>query len=242
MRRMIMQRTNDSRIIDLFLSIRNCVNFRDFLSRETQHQHHNTNCHYFGFAYSAFMARTFLIIDGYNLMHAAGLARRSYGPGGFERSRIQFLKQLSNYLDDTAAADAIVVFDSGQNSAGEQQQESNSRIKILYSQDSLDADSEIERILNSHSSPRQVLVVSSDHRLHKSARRRRARCIDSEDFWNLLIAGQSIEHPAASRTRKTNPSKSSPDHPTPPIDDDMLLDFLNIDVSEIKRSVRKEDR
>ena len=33
------------------------------------------------------MLRRYLIIDGYNLMHARGLARRTYGPGQLERCR-----------------------------------------------------------------------------------------------------------------------------------------------------------
>ena len=188
------------------------------------------------------MARTFLIIDGYNLMHAAGLGRSRYGPGDFERSRIRLLKQLTNHLDAGVAADAIIVFDSGQNSSGDPQQESASPLSVRYSQNGLDADSEIEALLSSHSSPRQVLVVSSDHRLHKAAHRRRAQCIDSEKFWSLLVSGRSGWTSARRNDQKAGVAESQLENSSPPVDDETLREFLNIDVAEIKRSVRKEGR
>jgi len=186
------------------------------------------------------MARTFLIIDGYNLMHAAGLGRSRYGPGDLERSRIRLLKQLSNLMDSNIAADAVVVFDSGQNSSGEPQQEFASPISVLFSQNGMDADTEIESMLTSHSSPRQVLVVSSDHRLQKAADRRRAQHIDSETFWNQLIAGHSGWMSAEKSDQKSNAATSQLENTPLPVDDDLLREFLNIDVAEIKRSVRKE--
>ncbi len=184
------------------------------------------------------MSRLFLIIDGYNLMHAAGLARSSYGPGDLERCRNRFVKQLGNLLDESAAADTIVVFDGQSASSSDSAGNTTSPLRVLFSTTGSDADTEIETLLRNHSSPRQVLVISGDHRLHKAARSRRAQCIDSEDFWQLLQS-------------ESGPSKlSGPVHRTDPpstddfntADADYAQDFLNIDIGEIKRSLRKEDR
>lgn len=191
------------------------------------------------------MARLFLIIDGYNLMHSAGLGRTSYGPGDLEQCRRRLVQQLAIRLDDTVAADAVVVFDAVQGLHGEPSpEEVSAPLKVRFSRGGLDADSEIELLLNSHSSPQRVLVISSDHRLHKAARRRKAKCLDSEDFWKLLESGDSVH---VLRKRATRPDTgrdatlsrepvSSSDEP------DYAQEFLNIDINEIKRSVRKEDR
>ena len=40
------------------------------------------------------------LFDGYNLLHAAGLARANYGPGDLERARTALLLKVSDGLDD----------------------------------------------------------------------------------------------------------------------------------------------
>ena len=44
----------------------------------------------------------------------------------------------------------------------------------------------IEEIVRTHSSPKQLIVVSSDHRLHKAALRRNAQPIDSDVWYDNL--------------------------------------------------------
>ena len=53
---------------------------------------------------------------------------------------------------------------------------------VRYARDYPDADSLIEELIQSDSAPRSLLVVSSDHRIQRAARRRRAGMIDS-DLW-----------------------------------------------------------
>ncbi len=40
-----------------------------------------------------------LLIDGYNLMHVAGIVGRGVGPGGLERSRLALLNFLAESLE-----------------------------------------------------------------------------------------------------------------------------------------------
>ena len=44
------------------------------------------------------MAAPFHIIDGYNLLHAAGLGRPTYGPGDLQRVRNRLLSHLRTHL------------------------------------------------------------------------------------------------------------------------------------------------
>ena len=52
-----------------------------------------------------------LLIDGYNLLHAAGLARRRYGPGGLEKARGSLLGFLAASLGNETSQ-TTVVFDA----------------------------------------------------------------------------------------------------------------------------------
>jgi len=132
------------------------------------------------------MPQPFLLIDGYNLMHAAGLFRVSYGPGQFEKWRMRFLQELSARLTPAERRRAVVVFDApatAEKGVGRQVVEG---LEVLFARSTKDADDVIEDLIAEHSAPRQILLVSSDHRLQKAARRRRGRSIDSEDFVTRL--------------------------------------------------------
>lgn len=196
------------------------------------------------------MARLFLVIDGYNLMHAAGLGRSEYGPGELERNRNRLLHQIAGVLDKNVAADATVVFDAHLSSPRLTEgvlQTRSSPLSVCFSRDGRDADEEIERILDTHSSPRQVLVVSSDHRLHKAASRRKAGCMDSEDFLRQFEEVESDRRPGAGSSQRQESAGAKPDmapdrRESHPATADYVEDFLRIDINDLKRSVRKETR
>ena len=58
------------------------------------------------------MAAPFLIVDGYNLLHAAGLARMLYGPGDLERARQRLLSLLAERLRSDERRRCRIVFDA----------------------------------------------------------------------------------------------------------------------------------
>lgn len=128
----------------------------------------------------------YLIIDGYNLMHAMGLAKRRYADGELERCRQRMQRQLAEVLDEEALAKATVVYDAFESVSDDHRTFRDRGMKIQFAPKGKCADSEIEEILRTHSVPKRVLVVSSDHRLHKAANARKASVIDSEDFWSTL--------------------------------------------------------
>ncbi|MBI5761867.1 MAG: NYN domain-containing protein [Planctomycetales bacterium] len=132
------------------------------------------------------MPSRFLIIDGYNLLYAAGMGRASYGPGDLERCR----RRLQNFLADklTAAelSRASVIFDARLPPTDAPRLQMHGPLRILFASPHGDADLFIEELLAAHSSPKQVTLVSSDHRLQKVARNRRAKHIDSEVFFDDL--------------------------------------------------------
>ena len=135
------------------------------------------------------MGKQFLLIDGYNLLHAAGLAGDRYGPGQFEKCRQRLLQKLADRLSETQRERTTVIFDAQDAPPDVPAVQKFARIAVVFSVGS-DADTMIEAMLESHSAPRQVLVVSSDHRLQKAASRRKAKSIDSETFWELAAGDE----------------------------------------------------
>jgi len=132
-----------------------------------------------------------LLIDGYNLLHAAGLARRTYGPGEFERTRRRLLKLLAVQLFRGERERTTVVFDARERLLGPTPPTTIDGIRVLFADG--DADSEIERLIQRNSAPRRLHVVSSDHRLQRAARRRRAKFFDSEAFLSRIAARPTPE-------------------------------------------------
>lgn len=158
------------------------------------------------------MAIPYLIIDGYNLMHAAGIARRNYAAGDLERCRRRLELRVSASLSSSALPRTTIVYDAFGSPGNDDRAGRSQGLKILFAEQGQDADGEIELLLDQHSSPRQVIIVSSDHRLHKAARRRKARCVDSEVFL------QQLESEPATRSRKP-PNR----HIKPPIETEAEL-------------------
>lgn len=149
-----------------------------------------------------------LLIDGYNLAHAAGLMGRRLGPGGLERARDRLLGLLAASLTAEEISRAIVVFDAGPEAPRDRpRHELLHGISVRYAQLGEEADDELERLIAADSTPRQLTVVSGDHRLHRAARRRRAQAVDSES-WLVEI-----------RQRRTAPPSppTSPAKPTAPL-------------------------
>lgn len=150
------------------------------------------------------MAIPFLIIDGYNLMHAAGIARQRYAAGEMERCRKQLQLKIASMLEAKALARTTLVYDAFASISDDQRVFRKHGMKIVFAPMGQDADSVIEELLQKHSAPRQIIVVSSDHRLHKAAKRRKARCVDSEVFMQQI----ETEKPLSGRRRR--PSQSDP--------------------------------
>ena len=133
------------------------------------------------------VARPFVIIDGYNLMHAAGFARQRYGPGGLERAREQFLRALIAMVTPEMQPRTTVVFDAFDSPGNENRQSRRESVTVLFAGAGGDADSLIEQLIADHSAPRQVRVVSDDRRLKRAAQKRKARSWSSLDYWEKLV-------------------------------------------------------
>ena len=132
------------------------------------------------------MARPFLILDGYNVMHAAGLGHFRSRQGALEKARASLLRLIADSLTDRERTRTHVVFDAMNAPTGLARTYQIHTLKVEFAAPGHDADTVIEDLIRDHNSPRQVRIVSSDHRIQKAARRRRCRFVDSEVWLHEL--------------------------------------------------------
>jgi len=132
------------------------------------------------------MAAPFLLIDGYNLMHAAGLTRATYGPGDLARLRHQLLVKLARRLGTEERQRCTVVFDAVDAPPNLPGRFKHEEMVILFPKPGHEADELIETLISAHSAAKRLTVVSSDHRLQNAIRRRRGTAIDSDVFLKQL--------------------------------------------------------
>ena len=145
-----------------------------------------------------------LLIDGYNLLHASGILGRGIGPGSLERSRNALLNFLAESLPERELARTTVVFDAREAPPGLPRTLTFRGMTVRFAPRGSDADEQIEELVAANSAPRRLTVVSSDHRLHRAARRRRAKAIDS-DAWYLEVLRKRI-HRASPKHRPAKPA------------------------------------
>jgi uncharacterized protein len=149
-----------------------------------------------------------LLIDGYNLLHATGITGRGRGPGGFERSRLALLNFLAESIDPAELPGTTVVFDASDAPAGLARVVNHRGITVRFASQHAEADDLIESLICDCTTPRRLLVVSSDHRIQRAARRRRSQTLDS-DVW-------FVELLRARRERQAAPT-GAPERPAVPL-------------------------
>jgi predicted RNA-binding protein with PIN domain len=144
-----------------------------------------------------------LIIDGYNLLHVTGIVGGG-GPGSLQRCRESLLHFLAVSLDAEVCSQTTVVFDAAEAPPGLPRTVTYRGMTVRYASDYADADALIEKLIREDHAPRSLLVVSSDHRIQRAARRRRAAYEDS-DVWYEKIWSERLARGRADASE--NPEK-----------------------------------
>ena len=122
-----------------------------------------------------------ILIDGYNLLHASGV----FGSGGrtpLASSREALLDWLGAVLSEDQRRRTTIVFDARNAPPGLPRTGKKHGLRIRFAPRGCEADDMIEELIVEHTAPRSLVVVSSDHRIHRAAKRRRATPIDSDQW------------------------------------------------------------
>jgi hypothetical protein len=142
-----------------------------------------------------------LVVDAYNVLHVTGVLPPDLA--GLEVDGLGELIARSRYARD----DAVLVCDGspprtprlsrtgrireegGHHAAGS----GRGGVEIRYAGRGRDADAAIEEMIARSSAPKRLLVVSSDGRIVRAARRRRCRTSSAEAFLRRLVADWSLQ-------------------------------------------------
>ncbi|WP_165244330.1 NYN domain-containing protein [Paludisphaera soli] len=125
------------------------------------------------------------LIDGYNVMHAAGVVDSKMGRHRFRDARQRFLDHLARSLGELAG-ETTVVFDANQPPADFPVESVYRGITVIFALADASADARIERILARHSTPKALTVVSNDREVRKAATSRKARAVKADDFLDRM--------------------------------------------------------
>jgi uncharacterized protein len=142
-----------------------------------------------------------LLIDGYNLLHASGILARGIGPGVLERARTALLNFLAESLCAEELQRTTVVFDATHAPKGLERFTRHRGIDVRFALPGGEADDLIEQLIREDSAPRKLIVVSSDHRLHRAAKRRKATPIDSDRWYRDVLKRRLQRSDAPSEDR-----------------------------------------
>lgn len=149
-----------------------------------------------------------LIIDGYNLLYAANIVGRGVGPSTLERSRTALLNFVLASVEPATIPRTIVVFDASEAPPGLPRTVDHEGITVHFASEYENADEMIEELILEDTAPKSLTVVSSDHRIQRAARRRKAKAVDS-DIWHAAMVAKRNSRPQAKEPRK--PSGPSSD-------------------------------
>jgi uncharacterized protein len=176
-----------------------------------------------------------LLIDGYNLLNVAGILATGVGPGTLQRARLALLNFLAESFEPGELPRTTVVFDAGDAPPGLPRVVDYRGITVRFASRYPDADSLIEELIRQDDSPRRLVVVSSDHRLQRAAKRRRAGAIDA-DVWYAQVVRQRQERLIREQSQPARP-------PVPLLAEDVEYWFHQFGgESEFERLLREENR
>ena len=127
-----------------------------------------------------------ILIDGYNLLYGAGIVGEGIDAGTLQGAREALLGWLLYSLPDNDRKRTIVVFDAHHPPPGQPSQFDHQGMAVHFARDQESADALLEEYIAANDAPRQLTVVSSDHRVQRAASRRRATAIDSDTWYRQI--------------------------------------------------------
>jgi uncharacterized protein len=151
-----------------------------------------------------------LLIDGYNLLHVSDIFAGEGAGTELHRSRLALLDFLARSIDKRERNQTTIVFDAAGAPPGLPRTMTHEGMTIHFARRHSDADEMIEELLEQYAAPRELVVVSSDHRVQRAARRRGAKFSDSEQWYAELRAARK-QRPRNDKAREDLSDKVAAD-------------------------------
>ncbi len=159
-----------------------------------------------------------LLIDGYNVIAPVAPAGRFPDPIWLQRERNRLIRRLVTQLSDEVRARTCVVFDAANPPLDRKSEFEVEGISVRFAVDHPEADDLLEQIIAAHSAPKNLTVVSSDHRVQAAAKRRGCTWFDSQPWLDDLIDGK-VALTTVSNTRAGQGGDSETEKPQQTIND-----------------------
>ena len=121
-----------------------------------------------------------VIIDGHNLLHAI----LKTGGGSEAISDVGLCRIIGSYFKLTGQKGEII-FD-GTGPSDKSGFDYINSLEVFFAGLGTDTDTIIEDKIGASTAPKRLAIVSSDRRLRKAARARKATSVKSEVFWNNI--------------------------------------------------------
>jgi predicted RNA-binding protein with PIN domain len=136
------------------------------------------------------------IIDGHNLLHSIQKEGTDSGP----ISDVGLCRIVGRYLKLTGQSGTIIFDGTGPRDKNGFDDINN--LEVFFAGLGIDTDTVIEDKITASTAPKRLTVVSSDRRLRKAARARKAISVKSEVFWNNIQKQLSRKKAAKEPTAK----------------------------------------
>ena len=121
-----------------------------------------------------------ILIDGYNLLHSIQKTSEDLE----SITDVQLCNIISRYLV-RIAEDGEIIFD-GIGPPEKSAFDNINKLEVIFAGRTSDADSVIEDKIKTSTAPKKLTVVSSDRRIRRAARARKAVSVKSDVFWGRL--------------------------------------------------------
>lgn len=153
-----------------------------------------------------------LLIDGYNLLYATGAIAQDRGPGGLARARERMLRQLGQALSESQRQQTQIVFDARRAPERGESEQSVRGMTVTFATGFDEADDLLEQLIRQHPNPRALVVVSSDQRVQRCAKARKAQPITCDQWLMQLVDGPPQPPVGAERADQVEdaPNERSP--------------------------------
>jgi predicted RNA-binding protein with PIN domain len=151
-----------------------------------------------------------ILIDGYNLLHASDVFPPASAPPTLEQSRRALLDFLVERLPAKQLSRTIVTFDAVGAPPGLPREMNHRGLLVLFAPRGGTGDELLEELILAEADPRNLLVVSSDHRVQRAARQRGGKFMDSESWWREITSGDPNHSTDRSFTEKPEMDVENP--------------------------------
>jgi predicted RNA-binding protein with PIN domain len=136
------------------------------------------------------------------------------------RARARLLKQLASFLSESERQRTQIVFDARRVPARGDTEQTVSGMTVTFSTGFEEADDLLEQLIRQHPQPRGLVVVSSDQRVQRCAKARKAQTFGSDEWLMQFVEGRAPK-PDAPR----EPAEPASERP-PPLSADEVAEWL----------------